>query len=51
MLMVLGTRQMLQKLTVKEVSLASARDLGLQVDSILRIDISSCLGRLCQILK
>ena len=55
--MVLGTRQMLQKLPVKEVSLASARDLGLQVDFILRFDeritniVSSCLGRLCQVLK
>ena len=55
--MVLGTPQMLQKLPVKEVSLASARDLGLQVDSIFRFDeritniVSSCLGRLCQILK
>ena len=55
--MVLGTRQMLQKLPVKEVSLASARDLGLQVDFILRFNeritniVSSCLGRLCQISK
>ena len=63
-LMVLGTRQMLQRLPAdfhvtllgKEVTIASsARDQGLQVDSTLSFDehitntVSSCLGSLCQI--
>ena len=63
-LMVLGTRQMLQRLPadfhvtllLKEVTVASsARDQGLQVDSTLSFDehitntVSSCLGSLCQI--
>ena len=63
-LMVLGTRQMLQRLPTdfhvtllgKEVTIASsARDLGLQVDSTLSFDehitntVSSWLGSLCQI--
>ena len=63
-LLVLGTRQMLQKLPAdfhvtllgkKITPSPSARDLGLQVDSILSYDehvtqtVSSCIGSLCQI--
>ena len=63
-LLVLGTRQMLQKLPAdfhvtllgkKITQSPSARDLGLQVDSILSYDehvtqtVSSCIGSLCQI--
>ena len=63
-LLVLGTRQMLQTLPAdfhvtllgkKITPSPSARDLGLQVDSILSYDehvtqtVSSCIGSLCQI--
>ena len=63
-LLVLGTRQMLQRLPAdfhvtllgRKVTLSpSARDLGLQVDSTLSYDehvtqtVSSCIGSLCQI--
>ena len=63
-LLVLGTRQMLQRLPAdfhvtllgkKVTPSPSARDLGLQVDSTLSYDehvtqtVSSCIGSLCQI--
>ena len=63
-LLVLGTRQMLQRLPTdfhvtllgkKVTPSPSARDLGLQVDSTLSYDehvtqtVSSCIGSLCQI--
>jgi len=63
-LLVLGTRQMLQKLPAdfhvtllrkKVTPSPSSRDLGLQVDSTLSYDdhvtqtVSSCIGSLCQI--
>ena len=63
-LLVLGTRQMLQRLPAdfhvtllgkKFTPSPSARDLGLQVDSTLSYDehvtqtVSSCIGSLCQI--
>ena len=63
-LLVLGTRQMLQRLPAdfhvtllgkKVTPSPSARDLGLQVDSTLNYDehvpqtVSSCIGSLCQI--
>ena len=54
-LLVLGTHQMLQKKCPQITPSPSARDLGLQVDSILSYDehvtqtVSSCIGSLSQI--